>query len=127
MPRLTPSKFITSLVELEHLTDLVHSIFNAFVNGLPYFAGAVHFQEVAFVFYNTEGLGYPQNGNPNPLGGPARESLVTLAKQMCRMWISFVNYGDPNMHLGGKSSFSVLTRLVFADKISSTSRTLGCC
>ncbi|KAG9856319.1 carboxylesterase family protein, partial [Aureobasidium melanogenum] len=75
-------------------------IFNALVNGLPYFAGAVHFQEVAFVFYNTEGLGYPQNGNPNPLGGPARESLVTLAKQMCRMWVSFVNYGDPNMHLG---------------------------
>ncbi|KAH0040810.1 carboxylesterase family protein, partial [Aureobasidium melanogenum] len=75
-------------------------IFNALVNGLPYFAGAVHFQEVAFVFYNTEGPGYPQNGNPNPLGGPARESLVTLAKQMCRMWISFVNYGDPNMHLG---------------------------
>ncbi|KAK6000930.1 hypothetical protein QM012_003013 [Aureobasidium pullulans] len=77
-----------------------HCIFNALVNGLPYFAGAVHFQEVAFVFYNTEGLGYPQNGNPNPLGGPARESLVTLAKQMCRMWVSFVNYGDPNMHLG---------------------------
>ncbi|KAI5236686.1 lipase 2 [Aureobasidium subglaciale] len=75
-------------------------IFNALVNGLSYFAGAVHFQEVAFVFYNTEGLGYPQNGGPNPLGGPERESLVALAKQMCRMWISFVNYGDPNQHLG---------------------------
>ncbi|TIA77138.1 lipase 2 [Aureobasidium pullulans] len=86
-------------------------IFNALVNGLSYFSGAVHFQEVAFVFYNTEGLGYPQNGNPNPLGGPESESLVTLAKQMCRMWISFVNYGDPNMHLGCKSNcFASLKR-----------------
>jgi len=81
---------------------LVRSIFDAIVNGLSYLTGAVHFQEVAFVFYNTEGLGYPQNGGPNPLGGPERESLLVLAKQMCRMWISFVNYGDPNMHLGGK-------------------------
>lgn len=93
----------------------VHSIFDAIVNGLSYLAGAVHFQEVAFVFYNTEGLGYPQNGGPNPLGGPERESLLVLAKQMCRMWISFVNYGDPNMHLGGKlillltTDYSLLT------------------
>jgi carboxylesterase type B len=72
------------------------------VNGLPASAGAVHFQEVAFVFHNLDGLGYPQNGGPNPFGGPARASLVKLSTQMSRMWISFVNYGDPNMHLGGK-------------------------
>lgn len=88
-----------------HLLTTEYSIFDAIVNGLSYLTGAVHFQEVAFVFYNTEGLGYPQNGGPNPLGGPERESLLVLAKQMCRMWISFVNYGDPNMHLGGKLIF----------------------
>jgi carboxylesterase type B len=105
----------------------VCSIFDAIVNGLNYFAGAVHFQEVAFVFYNTEGLGYPQNGGPNPLGGPERESLLVLAKQMCRMWISFVNYGDPNMHLGGKLIVTLTSRLLFANSVSSASRTLGCC
>jgi hypothetical protein len=105
----------------------VYSIFDAIVNGLSYFAGAVHFQEVAFVFYNTEGLGYPQNGGPNPLGGPERESLLVLAKQMCRMWISFVNYGDPNMHLGGKLMILFRLHPFFANKKSSTSRALGCC
>jgi hypothetical protein len=93
----------------------VLSVFDAIVNGLSYLTGAVHFQEVAFVFYNTEGLGYPQNGGPNPLGGPERESLLVLAKQMCRMWISFVNYGDPNMHLGGKLLLHRICRLFFAD------------
>ncbi|KAK3628363.1 hypothetical protein LTR56_018631 [Elasticomyces elasticus] len=56
--------------------------------------------EVAFVFYNTMGLGYPQNGNPNPLGGVFREDYLRVSKLMTRMWISFVNYGDPNQHLG---------------------------
>jgi hypothetical protein len=36
----------------------------------------VHFQEVAFVFYNTMDLGYPQNLNPNPLGGPERPKIL---------------------------------------------------
>jgi hypothetical protein len=93
----------------------IYSVFDAIVNGLSYLTGAVHFQEVAFVFYNTEGLGYPQNGGPNPLGGPERESLLVLAKQMCRMWISFVNYGDPNMYLGGKLLLRRICRLFFAD------------
>jgi len=52
--------------------------------------------------YNTEGYGYPQNGNPNPLGGPNRETYLRVAKQMTRMWISFANFGDPNMNLGGE-------------------------
>jgi carboxylesterase type B len=121
----TPSKYSRSSHERRLTFD--HSIFDAIVNGLNYLAGAVHFQEVAFVFYNTEGLGYPQNGGPNPLGGPERESLLVLAKQMCRMWISFVNYGDPNMHLGGKLICSHPTRLLFANNKSSARRALGCC
>ncbi|KAK5715926.1 hypothetical protein LTR15_009751 [Elasticomyces elasticus] len=74
--------------------------FNVIPNGIPWAYGAVHFQEVAFVFYNTIGLGYPQNGNPNPLGGVFREDYLEVAKLMTRMWISFVNYGDPNQQLG---------------------------
>ncbi|KAI5367385.1 Putative carboxylesterase, type B, carboxylesterase type B, active, alpha/Beta hydrolase [Septoria linicola] len=74
--------------------------FNVLANGVSSNSGSPHFQEVAFVFYNTEGLGYPQNGNPNPLGGVEREKYVALAKQMTRSWISFVNFGDPNKNLG---------------------------
>ena len=62
----------------------------------------MHFQEVAFVFYNTEGLGYPQNLNPNPLGGVGRADYIRLSQLMVRMWISFINFGDPNQHLGGE-------------------------
>ncbi|KAK5727735.1 hypothetical protein LTR17_012497 [Elasticomyces elasticus] len=76
--------------------------FNVIPNGISWAYGAVHFQEVAFVFYNTMGLGYPQNGNPNPLGGVFSEDYVRVAKLMTRMWISFVNYGGPNQHLGGE-------------------------
>ncbi|KAK3626610.1 hypothetical protein LTR56_019676 [Elasticomyces elasticus] len=76
--------------------------FNVIPNGISWAYGAVHFQEVAFVFYNTMGLGYPQNGNPNPLGGVFREEYLRVAKLMTRMWISFVNYGDPNQQLGGE-------------------------
>jgi hypothetical protein len=57
---------------------------------------------LTFSQYNTEGYGYPQNGNPNPLGGPNRETYIRVAKQMTRMWISFANFGDPNMNLGGE-------------------------
>ena len=74
------------------------------VNGIPWTYGAVHFQEVAFVFYNTMGLGYPQNLNPNPLGGPQRGKYLEISRLMSRMWISFVNFGDPNKQLGGESS-----------------------
>ncbi|KAK3673248.1 hypothetical protein LTR78_006793 [Recurvomyces mirabilis] len=67
---------------------------------MPWWVGAVHFQEVAFVFYNTEGYGYPQNLLPNPMGGPERPNYLALSLQMVRQWISFINFGDPNMHLG---------------------------
>ena len=72
------------------------------VNGVSWTSGAVHFQEVAFVFHNTMGLGYPQNLNPNPLGGLQREKYLEISQLMSRMWISFVNFGDPNKQLGGE-------------------------
>lgn len=52
--------------------------------------------------FNTEGLGYAQNGNPNPLGGPNRDTYIRVSKQMTRMWVSFANHGDPNKNLRGK-------------------------
>jgi len=73
------------------------------VNGWDWTSGSIHFQEVAFVFYNTMGLGYPQNLNPNPLEGPQRQKYIEVAQLMSRMWISFVNFGDPNKVLGGES------------------------
>lgn len=82
--------------------DVYSYRFNVLANGVPYIQGSPHFQEVAFVFYNTEGLGYPQSGNPNPLGGSEREKYLALALQMTRSWISFVNFGNPNRQLGGK-------------------------
>lgn len=79
-------------------------VFNVLVNGQSWTVGSVHFQEVAFVFYNLDGLGYPQNMLPNPLGGVEREKYVELAQLMVRMWISFVNFGDPNVRLAGESN-----------------------
>jgi triacylglycerol lipase len=59
--------------------------FDVLVNGQPYTTGSTHFQEVAFVFYNTGGYGYPQNLLPNPLGGVLRPRYLALAKIMTRM------------------------------------------
>jgi carboxylesterase type B len=75
--------------------------FNVLVNGVPFTIGSTHFQEVAFMMYNTMGLGYPQNLVPNPLGGAERPKYLKLAKLMTRMWIGFIHSGDPNDHPGG--------------------------
>jgi carboxylesterase type B len=112
--QMAPRRFATEMFA-KHGVPVYSYRFNVIVNGQNYQYGVTHFQEVAFVFvslrlavlltslqHNTEGLGYPQNGNPNPLGGPNRETYLKVAKQMTRMWISFANFGDPNMQLGGE-------------------------
>ena len=53
--------------------------------------GVVHFQEVAFVFDNTEGLGYADNPFQD-----APRSHIDLAKHMSCMWASFIATLDPN-------------------------------
>ncbi|KAI0018445.1 Alpha/Beta hydrolase protein [Xylariomycetidae sp. FL0641] len=61
-------------------------------NGLAAEYGATHFQEVAFAFNNTRGLGYavdPFEGKP--------ETLKDLANMMSRMWVSFIHDGNPNL------------------------------
>jgi len=65
--------------------------FNVIVAGLTNFTGATHFQEVAFVFDNTDGLGYAEN----PFQGEP-ESYITLAKQISRSWVGFVTELNPN-------------------------------
>jgi carboxylesterase type B len=69
--------------------------FNVLATGTPHSIGSTHFQEVAFVFDNREGLGYPQLGGPNPFQGRPG-SYRELARLMSRMWVSFINSGDPN-------------------------------
>lgn len=93
---------LTAQMWAAHGAPMYTYVFDVLVNGQPYTAGAAHFQEVGFVFYNTEGLGYAQNLNPNPLGGIERPKYLDLAQLMVRMWISFVNTGNPNTHLGGE-------------------------
>lgn len=60
---------------------------------LPAEVGVAHFQEVAFVFDNTEGLGYAAN----PFTGKPKE-YFDLANLMSKMWVSFIATGDPNGH-----------------------------
>ncbi|EHA56295.1 lipase 2 [Pyricularia oryzae 70-15] len=72
--------------------------FDVLTNGIPDYAGSTHFQEVAFMFNNTGGLGYGNAVSVNPFGGMP-ESLKSLSHMMARMWISFVVNLDPN-HIG---------------------------
>jgi carboxylesterase type B len=78
--------------------------FNVLVNGVPPLLGSTHFQEVAFVFDNTEGLGYYTQ--PDPFKD-APESFYKLAKFMSKAWVSFVHDLDPNNH-GGRSRWQFL-------------------
>jgi carboxylesterase type B len=92
-------------------------VFNVLVNGQPNTIGATHFQEVVFVFDNTNGLGYPQNGNPNPLGDEP-QSYLELARLMTRMWAGFISGGDPNLS-GGMCGFFCGSLLVGKDDADS--------
>ncbi|KAI8228301.1 Lipase 4 [Colletotrichum sp. SAR 10_99] len=64
---------------------------NVYVNGLGPIYGATHFQEVAFVFNNVNGLGYAAN----PFEGKP-QSYVQLADKMSKMWVAFIHDTDPN-------------------------------
>ncbi|KAM0560016.1 hypothetical protein ACHAPJ_003973 [Fusarium lateritium] len=66
-------------------------LWNVYVNGIPAWAGATHFQEVAFVFNNVKGVGYSANPFENK-----PESYVELADMMSKMWVAFMNDLNPN-------------------------------
>ncbi|KAH7390357.1 Alpha/Beta hydrolase protein [Cadophora sp. MPI-SDFR-AT-0126] len=69
--------------------------FNAIPAGIPFPISVTHFQEVAFVFDNLQGLGYAVN----PFEGKG-ESYIKLAELMSKSWASFVADLDPNGWVG---------------------------
>lgn len=71
--------------------------FDVVVNGIATAVGSTHFQEVAFVFNNIEGLGYATNPFGN-MSESDNEKFNNLSTLMCRSWISFIADGDPNNH-----------------------------
>ncbi|KAI1844334.1 hypothetical protein JX265_010237 [Neoarthrinium moseri] len=65
--------------------------FDVTVNGIPDFASATHFQEVAFVFYNLNGDGYETNPFAN-----TTQAYKDLALTMSTSWINFFVGLNPN-------------------------------
>ncbi|KAF4969011.1 hypothetical protein FSARC_3665 [Fusarium sarcochroum] len=59
------------------------------------YIGTSHFTEIAYVFYNKQGLGYAEG--QSPLENASKE-VLDLAKLVTRMWISFIHDLDPNEH-----------------------------
>ncbi|KAM5342259.1 hypothetical protein ACJ41O_013225 [Fusarium nematophilum] len=70
-------------------------LWNVYVNGLGEIYGSTHFQEVAFVFNNVEGVGYATNPFENK-----PETFVQLADLMSKMWVAFIHSTDPNLKNG---------------------------
>ncbi|KAM0706607.1 hypothetical protein Q7P35_005934 [Cladosporium inversicolor] len=78
--------------------------FNTIPNGIPFQVGVTHFQEVAFVFDNTQGLGYgPLWGTVNPYANKS-ESYQELGFLMSSSWASFIHDLDPNGYKERNSS-----------------------
>jgi len=73
--------------------------FNVLVNGLSPADGSKHFQEVAFVFDNTQGVGYENAVAVNPFAGEP-DTFDRLAEIMSRMWVSFIADQTPNHNAG---------------------------
>jgi len=67
--------------------------FNARAAGSSWQGGVGHFQEVAFVFDNTNGVGYATNPFAN-----LSQSYLDLASLMSKSWVSFVVDQDPNSY-----------------------------
>ncbi|KXT06800.1 hypothetical protein AC578_7089 [Pseudocercospora eumusae] len=70
--------------------------FNTIPTGVPFTIGVTHFQEVAFVFDNTQGLGYDEeHGTVNPFANKTKP-YYDLADLMSKSWASFIHDLDPN-------------------------------
>ncbi|KAF3769293.1 alpha/beta-hydrolase [Cryphonectria parasitica EP155] len=67
--------------------------FDVTVNGVPDYVAATHFQEVAFVFDNTLGVGY--DAAPDPFANTTA-AFPALAKAMSNAWVNFITGLDPN-------------------------------
>ncbi|KAH7141100.1 Alpha/Beta hydrolase protein [Dactylonectria macrodidyma] len=73
-------------------------MWNVYVNGIGPIYGATHFQEVAFVFDNTQGAGYAVNPFENK-----PQTFVQLADLMSKLWVAFTHANNPNL---GASSYN---------------------
>lgn len=70
--------------------------FNTRPAGIPPSVGVTHYQEVAFVFDNTDGLGYgPDHGTVDPFANVTK-SFFELAEIMSKSWASFIYDLNPN-------------------------------
>jgi len=80
----------------DHITNssILITGFNAQPAGLNIYSGVPHFQEVAFVFDNENGVGYPPIAI-NPFQGKP-QNFFDLARLMSKSWVSFMYSGDPN-------------------------------
>ena len=65
----------------------------------PFSLGVQHFAEVAWVFDNVKGIGYPETGVPNPFEGKP-QSYLDAAFLISASWASFVHDLDPNSWRG---------------------------
>jgi carboxylesterase type B len=91
---------LTSQSWAKYNTTAYTYVFDIIVNGLNGDVGATHFQEVAFVFHNIEGVGY-NNSVAVPPFEDKPESYVQASTLMSRSWVSFIVNGDPN-YSGGE-------------------------
>jgi triacylglycerol lipase len=108
-----PRRLTTQMWATHNATSYSY-VFNVLVNGVGAWTGATHFQEVAFVFDNTRGLGYENAVAQNPFAGEPG-TFGELARRMSRMWVGFVVAGNPNC-AGGE--FCVLFFVLFRSSSS---------
>ncbi|KAK0717450.1 Alpha/Beta hydrolase protein [Lasiosphaeria miniovina] len=66
--------------------------FDVTTAGVPGYISAAHFQELTFVFYNLDGVGYTRNPFENALN-----SHKALAKTMSNTWVRFFVEMDPTV------------------------------
>jgi hypothetical protein len=78
-----PRRFMNQIWATNNLSSYSYR-FNVVPNGILYSAGSNHFKEVAFVFDNTDGVGYIELAGIHPFANkPA--SYKNLARLMASM------------------------------------------
>lgn len=92
--------------------------FNTRPAGIPWWMGVPHFSEVAFVFDNTDGLGYDSaHDSVNPFKGqPA--AYLELAKLMSRTWANFIHDGRPSFDAWPEYSLEQPQNIVWDAKLT---------
>jgi triacylglycerol lipase len=90
----TPRRLTAAAWAANNLTSFSYR-FNVLEAGISSASGSEHGADNPFVFYNTDGSGYPLLGLTPPFQGKPK-SYFDLAIQATRMWSSFIADLDPN-------------------------------